>query len=179
MTQQEAPEESRDFAQVLKRLDALMKRNQQAVELDASDDAENGVIPVLTEIYEGKANALVMPTEDSALPLLTETIAPELPIQQTVEKAPQPDAYFGSLANLESNNAPPQITEPTDSYNEIVERVVAMLMPQLQDALVHIVREETVRLLDGIQAEVAERMREEIDAALRSSLRKALQEGHE
>jgi len=182
MTQQEAPEESRHFAQVLTRLDALMKRNQQAdetlqaVELDTPEEVESGVIPVLTEIYQGEASALVMPTEDSVLPLLTEAIAPELPAQQTVEEAPQPDAFFGTLANLEPSEAPPQITEPTDNYDEIVENMVATLMPQLQDALARAVREETARVLDEIQAGVAERMHEEIDAALRSSLRKALLE---
>jgi hypothetical protein len=54
--------------------------------------------------------------------------------------------------------------------------MVATLMPLLQDALAHVVREETVRVLDEIQAGGAERMREGINAALRSSLREALLE---
>lgn len=83
---QETPEESRQFEQVLSRLDALMKRSQTAgggatsmPEAPSSSSAATqhpDTIPLLTEVYEGDTSSLA--PDDGLADAVVEALLPEL-----------------------------------------------------------------------------------------------------
>lgn len=197
MTQPEPSEEASHFEQVLGRLDALLKRKpstdeqiQAASAISAEVVASN--IPVLVDVYEGKAGTLLDNAKGLPTPLLTEIVDTA---EQVVNQPAHHDAvmandqgagsldpsmldeYDNSPATVTLVQAIPQpVTEMMLDQDAIMERAIAVLIPQLQETLARVVAEEIERVLAQVRAGVTERMHGELLAGIEETMRERLRE---
>jgi hypothetical protein len=135
----DAIEDSREFEQVLTRLDALMKRSHgPAAEEIAPPPAVDDGIPVLTEIYAGEVTASVITEQDDELPVLTEVVAAQQPLMED------------SVADEEKVDVMP---EP--SREALAEGILAELMPMMREMIACVLQEELHYAQQTLMAKLA------------------------
>lgn len=133
---EDTTEENLQFAQVLNRLDALMKRSHVPLPVD-EPEADAASIPVLTEIYRGVELSPVAVAERQEAPLLmTEFVS-----------APQPE--------VEEEASQPESPAQSSRQQEI-ESVVAELMPRLREMMVRVVQEEFLNAQQNLSLRICQ-----------------------